>query len=433
MTKRHIKWRENRLRVRLAAQALSSSVGAALIHAKKKGFKKFQSSEGTANFCIQIDRMFDMLNCRTKYSAKNKYYIPVEDTKIEEFKVWVNDAKKYIEELEVLESDKRPKSKPSTLTLADSVIEEEEMEEEGLAAAEDRQDSGKKSILKHRRKTGFLGFYMGLINLIPLFLELKKHQLKFLLTYKLSQDHLETWFSAVRSKSGNNNNPTCEQFKSIFRRLLIHHELRTSEGSNCEGDDTKILSVSSYSKKNTPLGDNLFSLVYTDDVLNRMHLEDIEYNDVDGSLPTLNTFQTDVVSVIAGFLIKKLEQKKLCALREISLMKYGTNQSDLLALKNRGGLTIPSKLIEELCAEVEKQVRVHETELLNPRTTGSIEDTILEHIDNNGFTDRMDYHVAHLISLLYIRIKIRYLCKRLSTAEHNIRHSSKKQVIFAHQ
>ncbi len=34
------------------------------------------------------------------------------------------------------------------------------------------------------------------------------------------------------------------------------------------------------------------------------------------------------------------------------------------------------------------------------------------------------------LTILYIRIKIRYMCKRLSTVDQNIRHISKKVPIY---
>lgn len=57
--------------------------------------------------------------------------------------------------------------------------------------------------------------------------------LQFLSTYKLSQDHLEIFFSAVRAKGGFNNNPTAIQFKSAFKRLLVHGELKNLNSGNC--------------------------------------------------------------------------------------------------------------------------------------------------------------------------------------------------------
>lgn len=42
-----------------------------------------------------------------------------------------------------------------------------------------------------------------------------------ILTDKLSQDHLEIWFSAIRAMSGFCNNPTKAQFITAYNKLLL--------------------------------------------------------------------------------------------------------------------------------------------------------------------------------------------------------------------
>lgn len=71
-------------------------------------------------------------------------------------------------------------------------------------------------------------------------------KLEFLLGYKFSQDHLETFFSSVRSMHGFNNNPTCRQFQSAYKKLLISREVRGADTGNAAIlDNTLILNVSS--------------------------------------------------------------------------------------------------------------------------------------------------------------------------------------------
>lgn len=52
---------------------------------------------------------------------------------------------------------------------------------------------------------------------------LSKNQspLKFVLTYKISQDHLELFFACERSTGGCDNNPNCVQFKNTLWQLLF--------------------------------------------------------------------------------------------------------------------------------------------------------------------------------------------------------------------
>lgn len=48
---------------------------------------------------------------------------------------------------------------------------------------------------------------------------------RFLLTYKLSQDHLELMFNSVRQFHGWCSNPTIEQFQSAYKALLINNSI----------------------------------------------------------------------------------------------------------------------------------------------------------------------------------------------------------------
>ena len=56
---------------------------------------------------------------------------------------------------------------------------------------------------------------------------------KFILTYRLSQDHLETFFSRVRRKPGWNNNPIALLFKWTLHMLLLKNNVLPSKHDNC--------------------------------------------------------------------------------------------------------------------------------------------------------------------------------------------------------
>jgi hypothetical protein len=79
------------------------------------------------------------------------------------------------------------------------------------------------TLLSGRRKTGFLGFLSNMYAYKQMFEQLvEPGHLQYLLTYKTSQDHLELFFKAVRSRNGSNDNPTTQQFSSAYKRLLMH-------------------------------------------------------------------------------------------------------------------------------------------------------------------------------------------------------------------
>ena len=83
-----------------------------------------------------------------------------------------------------------------------------------------KDDKGELMHRHVRKRTDFLGFLVNISSVREIFQKyvvLEQAPLKYLLTYKLSQDHLELFFSAVRSKKrgrGGNNNPTVFQFKA---------------------------------------------------------------------------------------------------------------------------------------------------------------------------------------------------------------------------
>ena len=68
-------------------------------------------------------------------------------------------------------------------------------------------------------------------------------KLKYLLTYKLSQDHIELFFAAIRSSYGCNNSPTALQFRSPYKRMLVRHEISSPSGNCRVLDITAVLRV----------------------------------------------------------------------------------------------------------------------------------------------------------------------------------------------
>lgn len=86
-----------------------------------------------------------------------------------------------------------------------------------------------------KRKVGFLGFLICIYSLQQLYRELceNKKLLKFIPSYKMSQDHIELLFGCIRAHNGCNNNPTARQFVAIYKKILVHHELRTNNTGNC--------------------------------------------------------------------------------------------------------------------------------------------------------------------------------------------------------
>ena len=76
------------------------------------------------------------------------------------------------------------------------------------------------------KKKSLLPFQKGILisnNSLPqLFEYLKgKYKIEFILTYRLNQDILENFFSAIRSKGGLHDHPTALEFKYRLRSYLL--------------------------------------------------------------------------------------------------------------------------------------------------------------------------------------------------------------------
>jgi DNA transposase THAP9 len=53
--------------------------------------------------------------------------------------------------------------------------------------------------------------------------------MEYILSYKMSQDHLVTYFSAMRSKVGYNNNNPSIRVQNFYKKLLVHHHVNGSQ------------------------------------------------------------------------------------------------------------------------------------------------------------------------------------------------------------
>lgn len=70
--------------------------------------------------------------------------------------------------------------------------------------------------------------------------------ISFILTYKISQDHLELFFGAIRSKGGYNNNPTVRQYQAAYKQLLVHTQIcAPNTGNTINLEEITILTCSS--------------------------------------------------------------------------------------------------------------------------------------------------------------------------------------------
>ncbi|GBO03047.1 DNA transposase THAP9 [Araneus ventricosus] len=318
---RHVQWYREKMKVKLAAQVLSRSVADALEYALHHlKHPKFEGCEATILFLKKFNDLFDVLNSRN-FLGKG-YKSPFMEKNKTKFFQLLDETEAYIRGL--------------------------------------KTSSNGELLLTSQRKTGFLGFLVTLKSIKLLFLSLcEGGDLKFLLTYKLSQDHLELFFSAIRSHGGHNNNPTAKQFKAAYVRLLAHHQIMTSDSANCTIlDDTNILNVSA--SKNTYLKSINDSDAQRDDIDQWPAVESLvqDHNYCVNAFRHQSQYSQDVIGYVAGFVVKKLKTSLRCVDCISAVVEKSKSPSNLLLIKNRGGLNLPSDDITNLCKLGEKVFRI---------------------------------------------------------------------------
>lgn len=404
LTSAHVQWERQKMKVRLAVQALSASVADALVFCEHElKLPQFRGASATARFIRVFDHLFDILNSRNPLAKSFK--APLRKQNENCWKSHFDEARRYITAL------KDPAGRP---------------------------------VLESPKKTGFLGFIVCMQSIEHIFDHLVVHgSMTYILTHKMSQDHAETFFGGVRGRGGFNNNPTAAQFTAAYKRLLVHTEVSSSSAGNCSPDLVSILSKSA----------TVLSTENTDTTVARrsiMQPEDHDYTHRLDIPESLSSFSQSVVPYIAGFVARSLGASSMC---EECVMALQTEQQPALVRhKNRGGLTSPSDDVVSICTAAEKGLRRLQAECT---TLGAVHSRsrhlVLEILgllpDKQWFSslnqhildgDALDNHIYKLckdVVELYIKIRIHHMIKeknRKMSAE-KVRNVLTKLILFKNQ
>ena len=313
LSKKHIEFQRHKMNVKVAAQTFSNSVADAIEFLLLSGHPLFIGSEATISFIRVIDKLFDMLNSRSRYG---KYFkMPLFLSNKEYWETFLTESISYLSCL---------------------------------------KDINGTPLLKHRRKTFVLGLISAAISIKNLAVEiLNLPSFEYLLTYKFSQDHLELLFACIRGKNGFNNNPNVIQFKSSLKRILLRNSIIGSKYANCEAfDSNSVGSVFSlkWNKHSSPIEEVDFS-------------QDFEEEDIKHILEGNNSvYKEAILSYIAGYIIRRILKRISCSICSSALVNsfslqdhsYSKSHRSLINIKNRGGLISPSDDVFHILSICEK-------------------------------------------------------------------------------
>lgn len=218
------------------------------------------------------------------------------------------------------------------------------------------QKSDGRPLIYSKLKTGFIGFLSGISAMKDLYEEtVVCGPMSFILTYKFSQDHLEMFFGTVRSHLGANNNPSCKEFISIIKRLMVHNEIRAVKGNVDILDSTEFLTISS--KQWKPSTSQSTKMLLLSDI----DLKKNEVYEVENLLNGLSEFKEAVITYIAGYVVKMVKKNVKCEDCLASLLGWSespTKRHQLFSRKKWGHLTLASNDVIEVCLQTETELMV---------------------------------------------------------------------------
>lgn len=193
LTSTHIRFRNSIMKVKFAAQVLSSSVADAIDFLRSLGLPDFRGSEATVEFIRVIDRVFDFLNSRHPFGKG--YKAPIKKENLEFLR---KESSKWISYFLKLKT----------------------VSDEPLYASP--------------RRTFIIAYTTSIKSVLAVAENLfQSHYYSYILTYKFSQDLLELFFGIIRLRFGCNNNPTCYQFYFAMKTILLKNDISPSAVGNC--------------------------------------------------------------------------------------------------------------------------------------------------------------------------------------------------------
>lgn len=407
LSKEHIDFEKNKMKVKLATQLFSNSVADAITFCEMElRLDYFTNTTATTNFIKVINNLFDILN--SKSMLQTKYKKPLCSYEKSEKFEFMENAKKYLRSL---------------------------MLEDGT------------KVMRSGRKTGFVGMLTCIESSQQLYLELVEEEkvLFYIPMYKTSQDHLELLFCNIRSHGGANNNPTARQFKAIYKKILVHTELQNSEKGNCVPlEEISILhcssalkSINNTSEKKQLCVEQQDELLETEYIANDMFFDN-----------TLTEFTKQITTYIAGYVVKFLSLRLKCedCLNELHSEDLNPTHR-LIEIKNQTGLTTPSKDVILICEKVEKifknilscgYIKSKHTKqyLVNQALHTCIGLEIFKNLDSHQFDQSpLENHSINLIKAVmekYADIRLSYLSKK-KTKQISLRTHYNKTILFSGQ
>ena len=410
-----MQWQKQKMKVNVAAQTLSRSVADALEFLEEQGLPQFKGCRYTVHFIRTIDHLFDLLNSQNPIARHSKAALRPENE--HKWKPFMENTFKYLQSI---------------------------------------TDAHGKHMYQTPRKTPFIGFLAGIKSAEYMYNKLvgaESPKLKYLLTYKMSQDHLELFFCAIRSSLGSNNNPTAREFSISYRKMLIRHEIQGIGGNCIAQDKTTILHVGSgRTKFIDPNNDTDQHLIRKYDLSSRSpEMTDHDYADAP-NINELSLYKKSVIPYIAGYAVKMTRKTLSCDECAATLTTGEVMNGSFLEKKNRGGLVRPAPDVVKVCETTEmclqRLLKITSGNLpqssclpqamcsavLGEVGQGNIFSSLSEHMYDSPADCNHIFFLIKKVAASYLTIRMHSLAKH-TTADingPNVRKQLSKLILFKH-
>ena len=280
--------------------------------------------------------------------------------------------------------------------------------------------------------------------------------MKYLLTYKFSQDHLELFFGAVRAAGGFNNNPTSQQFTAAYKRLLMRTNVKGGQGNCIRQDMTGILNVTgdTYRVREHDITITDAALARKYDITDKNFQQlDHDYAEIP-NITSISEYKQAAISYIAGY-VAKMASKKLLCITCIAALGSKTRKPvhTFISFKDRGGLWKPSASVVKVCEVTELRVQkmLAFTSGKLPQGKGVLQGVtscVLQDLDISKIFNDLDQHMFestatdnHIFILIktiascYCKIRFHHLAKETTQRISGdiVRKRLNKLVLFKHQ
>lgn len=430
---RHINWKQTPMVVKLAVQTLSNSVADTIEQLTEDKYDDFIGSESTVKFLRLHNNLFDFQNYGVGKKTDNHFKNFVSESNIDKFTALGNEYKNFVSNLTIDEGKGRGKKKRIT----------------------------NKKVLNSRSSMGFFGFWHNITSALGIYNDyVKNGPLDQFSNFQFSQDHLETFFSLMRSRQGANNNPNTKQFEYAYRKLLICTPNLSSRATNCIIDGTDLLTVSSVLQPaQKQATQQIQPSIQVMSAIEKFQLEFGYYDLINSNIDDYERHtHAFVASNVQQKIMKNMEARSVSGCKDCwKVFDENTRLNDgLLAKKGQTAHIIQPCIstvnilivFSTIVKYLQSQITYIDFDILIRAIWPCLDtDSLYEasnFIDHDGHSTAsnsaiLSTHKEQFINSIireYMHIKSIKICDRITTEEHkgrNIRKKHTKNVIFAGQ